>query len=114
MDIEPEVSLSAPRWETIKMLVKEAVNNAKKHGRSMQVAVSIASDAPGQVVCSVRSDGPPILAPIRFGYGLSRLKELVEGQGGALRFTAPKTGGAVLWAEFGTAVPGPVGRQQPV
>lgn len=100
LEIEPGVSLSASQWWAIEMLLKEAVNNAKKHGHSTHIAVSIAGDGPNQVVCSVRTDGPPIETPVRFGYGLSRLRELIEEQGGVLRFTTPPSGGAVLWAEF--------------
>lgn len=101
LDIEPDVPLSDAQWDAVAMLLKEGVNNAKKHGRANHIAVTIASDAPNEVVCCIRSDGPPIQTPIRFGYGLSRLQELMAEHGGALRLAAPKSGGAILWAEFG-------------
>jgi signal transduction histidine kinase len=100
VNIAPDLKLPEGRWRAIEMLVREGLNNAKKHAGASWVSLRVCRTSNSKVMCRLENDGPRIQMPIRPGYGLSRVRAVVEEQGGVLRIEAIDAGGAALIAEF--------------
>jgi len=100
IDIAGNVVLSDPQWRAVEKLVREGLNNAKRHANASRVSLRISRTSGDGVLCVLKSDGAKIESPVRFGYGLSRIQKVVEQEGGRLRLQPLDTGGAELIAEF--------------
>jgi signal transduction histidine kinase len=101
VQIAPDVALSGGQWSAIASLVREGLNNIRKHARASRVRFDLDRSPDGGVVCRLENDGDPLVPPAVLGYGLSRLRCLVEEQGGRLQLLPNESGGARLVAEFG-------------
>jgi signal transduction histidine kinase len=97
--IDEDVLLDPYRWQVIEMLVKEGLNNARRHGGATKVRVHVAR-TPSQIIASVQSDGASPSVPVPFGYGLSRLQSVAKIHGGEVFLEPIAAGGAVLYAVF--------------
>jgi signal transduction histidine kinase len=100
VDITPDLPLSEGQWRAVEMVVREGLNNARKHGGASQVSLRVHRPASGNVVCALTNNGTDVQTPTRPGYGLVRLRTLVQEQGGSLRLESLEGGGATLTAEF--------------
>jgi len=100
LDITPGVKLAAEQWHIAQMLVKEGLNNSKRHGGASRVSLRVFPDGDGTTICSLTNDGVTPQIPVPFGYGLTRLHEAAEQVGGSMRFEAAKPKGALLEVRF--------------
>ncbi len=112
----PDVMLTSAQTQAVAMVVHELVTNAAKHGALSspdgRVSVSwdrTAADVPAILTITWREiGGPPIKAPVKFGYGSSLIRDLIPHELGGtveLAFTCdgacceieiPLAGGAKL------------------
>jgi signal transduction histidine kinase len=93
--IPESLELEEDQWRVIALMAKEGLHNASKHGRASHVEFS-AQDEPDTTVFRLSQTGNMIEGQIRFGYGLSRLKEAVEREGGVLGLENGEQAGTVL------------------
>jgi signal transduction histidine kinase len=103
VEIAPDVNLAEAQWRAVEMLVKEGLNNAKKHAGAQRVSLRLVRCADRKIVCSLENDGAPPQGQPAHGYGLSRLRAVVEQEGGQLALVPGPAGGALLQATFGEA-----------
>jgi PAS domain S-box-containing protein len=97
----PDVTLTSAQTQAVAMVIHELVTNAAKHGALSspdgRVSVSwdrIGADAAAILTITWRELGdPPITAPVRFGYGLSLIRDLIPHElGGTVDLTFPSDG----------------------
>lgn len=100
VEIASDIALSEAKWRLLQMVVKEGLNNVRKHAGATRVSLRLYRAADGRVVCSLENDGVPVPPRPRLGYGLSRLSALTHEQGGRLSLNPRPKGGALLVAEF--------------
>jgi signal transduction histidine kinase len=100
VDIPPDLSLSEDQWHAVEMVIREGLNNAKKHADASRIRLRMSRLPSGRVQCTLQNDGPRMNEPIQPGYGLSRLTSFLGDAGGTLRFEWLEAGGAALIAEF--------------
>jgi signal transduction histidine kinase len=99
LKMEEGIELTAGQWQALEMLLREAMNNARKHSGSSQAAFSM-EHSNGHVVVAFEADGEsPPKRPV-FGYGLSRVQQLVRANGGSMTFRARPGGGVRIAASF--------------
>jgi signal transduction histidine kinase len=101
--VAPDVVPSAGQWLAMEALIKEGLNNAEKHAAARRGSFRLYRSSAGHVVCVLENEGAPLPARPEFGYGLTRVRELVEAQGGVLSLVPREAGGALLIADFGDA-----------
>jgi signal transduction histidine kinase len=99
IEIAAGVTLSEGQWNAAKMLVQEGANNARRHARAETVRLTLQPGARYTEI-ALESDGASPSADVKEGYGLSRLRALVEANHGELRLEAGPRGGSVLSARF--------------
>jgi two-component sensor histidine kinase len=92
----PEITLTSAQTQAIATVIHELVTNAAKHGALSGLAgrVSVSWDRTGDDASAVLTitwrelDGPPITAPVQFGYGLSLIRDLIPHElGGTVDLT---------------------------
>jgi PAS domain S-box-containing protein len=97
----PDVALSSGQTQGVAMVIHELATNAAKHGALStpdgRVSVSwgrTATDAAAILTITWREHGsPPIAAPVRSGYGLSLIRDLIPHElGGTVDLTFPLDG----------------------
>jgi PAS domain S-box-containing protein len=97
----PEIMLTSAQTQAVATVVHELVTNAAKHGALSspggRVLVSwdrTGDDAAATLAITWRSlDGPPITAPVRSGYGLRLIRDLIPHElGGTVDLTFPPEG----------------------
>lgn len=93
--IPKDLEMSEEYWRIVEMMVKEGLNNAAKHGGSSHVVFTL---EPQQVkfVASLVQFGRPLPDEFKLGYGLTRLKEMVERVEGHMALENLHEGGTVL------------------
>ncbi|HVL38164.1 MAG TPA: histidine kinase [Fimbriimonadaceae bacterium] len=99
LELEEGLSLSEAQWNTIELLAKEGMNNARKHGSASRIRF-VLEETPSEVLASLENDGAPPPNEVAFGYGLSRLRSAVRNEGGELALTVSEGGNTVLLARF--------------
>jgi signal transduction histidine kinase len=98
--IDPDANLSDGQWQAVEMLVKEGLNNAGRHGGASRISLRLGRSGDDRVVCELYNNGKSPQVPVQFGYGLMRLRCVIEEQHGRFRVECPETGGVGLIAEF--------------
>jgi PAS domain S-box-containing protein len=97
----PEVMLTSTETQAVAMVIHELVTNAAKHGAlsSSDGSVSVrwqhsGADAAAILTITWRElGGPPIMAPMRSGYGTSLIRDLVPHElGGTVDLSFPSDG----------------------
>jgi PAS domain S-box-containing protein len=87
----PEVTLTSAQTQVVAMVIHELVTNAAKHGAlsSQNGSVSVNWDRASILTIKWRElGGPPIVAPIRSGYGSKLIREAIPYElGGAVELT---------------------------
>ena len=99
LEIQQDVQLNEAQWNVLELLVKEGLNNARRHAKSKTVRLLLQQRA-GEVVASLENDGTAADPHASFGYGLTRLQEAVRSQGGELSFVSGEGGNTTLCARF--------------
>lgn len=96
---EPDLPLSEGQWRSIEMLLREGMNNALRHGSAKSVEIAIRPC--GELVEAVlESDGTSPAPEPTLGYGLRRLKTVVESNQGRIYLEPRAPEGARLVALF--------------
>lgn len=99
MDVEPGIAFSDAESRALRLLITEGLNNAKRHARATKVTFRLVRQG-NSIVCSLADNGIGIQPKFETGYGLARLRELVEQAGGSLEIGMLSGGGAQITAEF--------------
>jgi two-component system sensor histidine kinase UhpB len=96
-----EDGLGDPTIAAIYRLVQEGLSNAVRHGRPHRIEIAVGSADPGEVIVRVADNGSGLAASSTPGFGVTGMRERVEGLGGTLQVGADKNGkGLVLTARF--------------
>jgi two-component sensor histidine kinase len=96
----PDVMLTSAQTQAVAMVTHELATNAAKHGAlsgpdgKVSVSWDLATDAASTLTIMWRElGGPPIAAPVRSGYGLSLIRDLIPHElGGTVELTFPSDG----------------------
>ena len=97
----PEVMLSPAQTQAVAMVIHELATNAAKYGAlsGPDGSVSVTWDRTGADAAGILSivwrelGGPPIVAPVRLGYGSRLIRSLIPHElGGTVDFTLPSDG----------------------
>jgi two-component sensor histidine kinase len=97
----PDVMLTSAQTQAVALVIHELVTNAAKHGAlsGPDGKVSVSWDLTGTDAASTLTimwrelDGPPIVAPVPSGYGLSLVRDLIPHElGGTVELTFPSDG----------------------
>lgn len=99
MDVDASIALSDVESRALRLLITEGLNNAKRHARATKVTFRMTRRG-ASVVCSLEDNGIGVQPKFETGYGLTRLRELVEEAGGSLDIGVLPDGGARITAEF--------------
>jgi signal transduction histidine kinase len=100
--IDESVHLSEGQWHAIEAMAKEGVNNAVMHGHAQRLSFSIAH-RDGETTVELADDGAPPPDQVRSGYGLTRLRKIVEPNHGTLSLCKNELGGTSLVLAFAVA-----------
>jgi len=93
--------LTSAETQAVAMVIHELVTNAAKHGAlsSPDGRVSVTWDRAGSDAAAILTitwrelGGPPIAAPVPFGYGLSLIRDLIPHElGGTVDLKFPSDG----------------------
>jgi len=96
-----EDRLGDPAIAAIYRLVQEGLNNAVRHGRPNRIEIAVCDAGSGEVTVCVADNGTGLAASIMPGFGITGMRERVEGLGGALHVGADEDGkGLVLTAQL--------------
>jgi signal transduction histidine kinase len=93
-----DVELTVGQWRAIEMLLREGLNNAKKHGKATRVDFAIRQIG-DKLTIRLEDNGKGAGEVIALGYGLQRLRSVFSEQGGMLTLE-PGARGAALVAEI--------------
>ncbi|HTV31693.1 MAG TPA: histidine kinase [Methylocella sp.] len=90
---------------TIYRIVQEGLSNALKHGNPREVLLSVTTSPSSEpnmdlVTVLIRNDGQGAGAAPAFGFGLTGMRERVEGLGGGLVLTSDSSPGLTVRAEL--------------
>jgi PAS domain S-box-containing protein len=97
----PEVTLTSAQTQAVATVIHELVTNAAKHGALSDPngRVSVSWDRTGDDAAATLTimwrelDGPPITAPVRSGYGLRLIRDLIPHElGGSVDLTFASDG----------------------
>jgi signal transduction histidine kinase len=100
LEVEGEVRLGEGQWRALEALLREGLNNARRHSKSTCVRFRIVAE-PERVCAILDADGTPPPERPTLGYGLSRVKGVVEANGGRMRLHLGEMGGPRLEVLFG-------------
>ena len=99
VDIDQSLELTEGQWRAVTMLVQEGLNNARMHGQAETVSFAL-KKSESQVIATLRADGRSPAPDATYGYGLGRLRTVVQANGGDMRLGPGKAGGSELVACF--------------
>lgn len=102
--IDPSAELTEGQWHVAEMLLKEGLNNARRHGNARRVRFRIERNG-REVSAALEADGLSPTQPVRAGYGLSRLRAVARANGGEVFVEPLESGGSILYALFEGASP---------
>ncbi len=80
VQIPPDLALSGCQWRIVEMMVKEGLNNARKHAGAERVTLRLYRFDRDQVACSLENDGRPLPPQPAPGYA-RRLRNKVDSSG---------------------------------
>lgn len=100
VEISPDLELTDEQWRAVEMFVREGINNVAKHAVGAKKISLHLGRSNGSTICMLRDDGRAFSAPARLGHGLSRLRQVIEEQGGQLRLQPASPRGGSLEAVF--------------
>lgn len=96
LDLDELPPLTATQADAVFHGVQEALTNAARHSGAERVEVDLRSED-GEVVVRVVDDGPGVAGPIRWGNGLTGMRERYAASGGLVTVhTAPGEGFRVV------------------
>ena len=98
LKMSDDISLTEGQWRAIEMLLREGLNNAKKHGKASRVTFSIRTIGE-KLTIRLEDNGKGAGEVVALGYGLQRLRSVFSEQGGMLALE-PGARGAALVAEI--------------
>jgi signal transduction histidine kinase len=98
LKMSEDVSLTEGQWRAVEMLLREGLNNAKKHGKASRVTFSIRVMGE-KLTIRLEDNGKGAGEVVALGYGLQRLRAVFSEQGGMLALE-PGARGAALVAEI--------------
>jgi len=98
LKMSQDVELTVGQWRAIEMLLREGLNNAKKHGKATRVDFAIRQIG-DKLTIRLEDNGKGAGEVIALGYGLQRLRSVFSEQGGMLTLE-PGARGAALVAEI--------------
>jgi signal transduction histidine kinase len=98
LKMSEDVELTVGQWRAIEMLLREGLNNAKKHGKATRVDFAIRQIG-DKLTIRLEDNGKGAGEVIALGYGLQRLRSVFSEQGGMLTLE-PGARGAALVAEI--------------
>ncbi len=97
--ISDGLDLTEGQWRAVTMMVQEGLNNAKTHGRAEQVRFELSCDG-DSVTAVLSADGRSPATDVVYGYGLARLRTVVQANRGGLELQPGPDGGSELIAWF--------------
>jgi signal transduction histidine kinase len=100
--IDRRVDLDRTQWQCVEFLLKEGLNNARRHGKASKVNLTI-EQKNGQVRVSLEADGRSPSRDAMFGYGLGRVAQMAEQCSGSVSLVGSESGGSALLAVFKAA-----------
>ena len=98
LKMSDDIALTEGQWRAIEMLLREGLNNAKKHGKASRVTFSIRTIGE-KLTIRLEDNGKGAGEVVALGYGLQRLRAVFSEQGGMLALE-PGARGAALVAEI--------------
>ncbi|MDQ2987078.1 MAG: histidine kinase [Armatimonadota bacterium] len=98
LKLSDDVALTEGQWRAIEMLLREGLNNAKKHGKASRVTFTI-RQVGEKLTIRLEDNGKGSGEMVALGYGLQRLRAVFSEQGGMLTLE-PGARGAALVAEI--------------
>jgi signal transduction histidine kinase len=96
---DPSADLSEGMWGVLEMMVKEGLNNARRHGRATIARLHIQRIG-RQTLFVLETDGASPKDPVVFGYGLTSLKIKAEANRAQMYLAPSRSGGACLTIVF--------------
>lgn len=103
VEIAPGLQLSDEQWRAVEMFVREGMNNVAKHAKNARKISLHIFHSNGRTECTLHDDGTAPELPTKLGHGLSRLRAVIEEQGGRLALGRAGARGAELRAVFETS-----------
>ena len=97
---DPDLELSEGMWGVLETLVKEGLNNARRHAGAKRATLAVRREE-AQILFVLETDGRSPDARVRFGYGLTSLKMKSEANNGRMSLARGSEGGASLSVVFG-------------
>lgn len=100
-EVEFEVDVGPQKWSpptefTLFAIVREALNNALRHGRPRRIAIHISENAGREIVATITNDGGALGKSIlKGGLGLIGMRERAELAGGSLEVADTDDGAGV-------------------
>ena len=98
LKMSEDIALTEGQWRAVEMLLREGLNNAKKHGKASRVTFTI-RQLGEKLTIRLEDNGKGAGEVIALGYGLQRLRSVFSEQGGMLTLE-PGARGAALVAEI--------------
>ena len=100
----PGLELTEGMWGVLGTLVKEGLNNARRHAGATKATLQVHADN-GHIAFVLETNGRSPDARVQFGYGLTSLKMKAEANGGRMSLARGSKGGACLSVVFGEIAP---------
>ncbi len=97
--IAENLDLTEGQWRAVTMMVQEGLNNAKTHGRAEHVRFELSSEGEN-ITAVLAADGRSPAPDAIYGYGLARLRTVVQANRGGLELQPGPEGGSELIAWF--------------
>jgi signal transduction histidine kinase len=99
--VSEDINLSVGQWRSIEMMLREGLNNAKKHGKATRVMFTV-EQVGEKLTAKLEDNGKGAGDVIALGYGLQRLRAVLNDQGGMLHLENRDYRGTALIAEIWT------------
>jgi signal transduction histidine kinase len=96
---DEDVQLTEGQWKVLEMMLREGLNNAKRHAGASHVRMEVVATGRGAKATLIANGKAP--APDEpFGYGLSRLDAIARANNGVLSLLPGDPGGSELTLSF--------------
>ncbi|MGI8922517.1 MAG: sensor histidine kinase [Fimbriimonadales bacterium] len=97
--VSDDISLSVGQWRSLEMMLREGLNNARKHGKATRVVFTV-EQVGEKLTAKLEDNGKGAGEVIALGYGLQRLRSILNEQGGMLHLENREYRGTALIAEI--------------
>jgi signal transduction histidine kinase len=97
--LDDEMDLTEGQWRAVTMLLQEGINNARMHGKGDRLRFTLGHEG-SRILASLESNGRSPAEDVIYGYGLARLRTVVQANKGEMTFLARPEGGSLLQASF--------------